>query len=493
MLRLRLLGEGEVPEAGSVSSGRAAARAAVALCAASLLASCATQGGGRAGEAAAARAAAYPAARFVVVSDVHVYAPPVYEPPSPRAAAEAGGRPWASLSLALFREAVSRAIALKPDFVLIPGDLTKDGELSSHEAVVGELDRLAASGVRAYVVPGNHDVENPRAQTYEGGELVALPSPSASRFAELYGGYGYAGAISRDRDSLSYVARLAPGLRLLAIDPFRRPPRPDPWNPEPAREIGAGTMAWIRAQLAEAEGAGDRVIAMSHLSVVEHFEGQARFFPSTLAREWRSLAELLASRGVELAFTGHFHIQDVTLESFPGGGRLYDVVTGSLASYPTPYRLVELKPREGGTAPLGAADIAGTAPGGLSPGASPVCAADIETRYLADFAPPPGGGEPPSSPAAPSRRALESWMKSVLELKLKSAFVPSSEAEALASRFARAYVALVAGDESPAPGDDELPEARSLAGRAASRFVGPLLKSLWRDLAPADNDLEISL
>jgi len=42
------------------------------------------------------------------------------------------------------------------DFVLVPGDLTKDSEPYNHRAVKAMLDKL---DVPYYVIPGNHDVK----------------------------------------------------------------------------------------------------------------------------------------------------------------------------------------------------------------------------------------------------------------------------------------------------------------------------------------------
>jgi 3',5'-cyclic AMP phosphodiesterase CpdA len=404
--------------------------------------------------------AAYPRARFVVISDPHVYAS-ADGLPVDRSAAERIGLLYGR-SPGLFREAITRAIELRPDFVLLPGDLTKDGELPGHEEVVRELSRLSEAGIRAYVVPGNHDVENPRAVGYVAGKALRLPSPSADRFAELYSCFGYGDALSRDSRSLSYVAQLLPGIRLLAIDPFLRPARPDPLYPEPDGVIGRETMSWIRSQLEAAGRDGDAVIAMCHLPLVEHFEGQAKFFPSSLPRGRDELVSLLVSHGASLAFTGHFHFQDVVRNRI-GDADFYDVATGSLAYYPMPYRLVDIVPGEGG-----------------------------ERAVIRSFRLPEADAGAVAAAGKP-RKELETWMTSVLERKLRNVLVPRSEASSIASSFVRAYIALVSGDESPGPGDGAFPEVHSLAGRIVRKRLAPLLKSLWRDLPPADNELEIEL
>ena len=67
------------------------------------------------------------------------------------------------LSDPIFRQVISELKKEKPDIVLIPGDVTKDGELISHESVAELLNELADADMKVFVVPGNHDINNPEA------------------------------------------------------------------------------------------------------------------------------------------------------------------------------------------------------------------------------------------------------------------------------------------------------------------------------------------
>ena len=49
------------------------------------------------------------------------------------------------------------------------------------------------------------------------------------------------------------------------------------------------------------------------------------------------LFDILQQFGVKLIFTGHLHIQDITQQR-----GIYEITTGSLVSYPHPYRILEL-------------------------------------------------------------------------------------------------------------------------------------------------------
>ena len=72
----------------------------------------------------------------------------------------------------------------KPQFVLISGDLTKDGEgLSSHELLQKRLYDLKAQGIQTYVVPGNHDINNSHARSFHGATTKQVKSAQKEDFA----------------------------------------------------------------------------------------------------------------------------------------------------------------------------------------------------------------------------------------------------------------------------------------------------------------------
>lgn len=56
----------------------------------------------------------------------------------------------------------------KPDVLLVSGDLTKDGELESHEQLAERLEKFKKEvpGVKVYVINGNHDINNENAKNY---------------------------------------------------------------------------------------------------------------------------------------------------------------------------------------------------------------------------------------------------------------------------------------------------------------------------------------
>ena len=87
---------------------------------------------------------------------------------------------------------------LKPQMVLVTGDMTKDGERMSHQLVASQLQRLVDAGIHVLVVPGNHDINNPDAKVYDGDTTTPADTITRNEFAELYRNMGYDEQSRRD-------------------------------------------------------------------------------------------------------------------------------------------------------------------------------------------------------------------------------------------------------------------------------------------------------
>jgi predicted MPP superfamily phosphohydrolase len=68
----------------------------------------------------------------------------------------------------IFKNIMWQLRSQDPDILLIPGDLTKDGEKIDHQKMAGLLKQLSDAHIKVYVVPGNHDINNPEAMRYNG-------------------------------------------------------------------------------------------------------------------------------------------------------------------------------------------------------------------------------------------------------------------------------------------------------------------------------------
>ena len=162
--------------------------------------------------------AVYPETAFVVITDPHVYDSSLGVTGSAFQAYLDRDRKLLRESVEIFETAVAAAAEEAADFVIVCGDMTKDGERVNHLLAAETLGRLTRAGKKVFVVPGNHDVANGEAVRFIGDRTEPVPTVSPEAFVDIYGDYGYKAALDRDPTSLSYLAEPVPGLWLLAVD-----------------------------------------------------------------------------------------------------------------------------------------------------------------------------------------------------------------------------------------------------------------------------------
>ncbi len=289
------------------------------------------------------------AVKIVVMSDIHSMAERLVEKPG-----EAFDRYAASdmrmikESAQVLRTAVSSIIASRPDLVLISGDLTKDGERLSHEFVVAQLERLRAHGIKALVIPGNHDISNANAQFFSGDKRHTAPTVTRDEFRQLYAHFGYDTAQQQpDTASLSYAAEPVEGLVVIGIDSNRDEEnllkaRGDSVNTyHTAGRVKESTLRWIADRAREARKQGKRVVAMMHHHLIEHFDGEARLLDKYVVADHEHVRNALVAAGVHVILTGHLHLSDIARD-YCGGDSITEVATGSLVTYPFYYRTITI-------------------------------------------------------------------------------------------------------------------------------------------------------
>lgn len=216
------------------------------------------------------------------------------------------------------------------DIVIIPGDLSKNGEIESHKSFVKELYKLKESGKKIFVITAGHDY-NEWSSAYKNDERIDVKGASFEELYDLYRDFGYDDALAFDKRTNSYIAEITDGVRMLAIncDSFN--------NPKGA--VDDELMAWIKVQLDDAKKAGCSVFAICHYPIIPSVPvfdlvGDAK------VKEWRRVASFLADNGVEIAFTGHMHIQSINEFYSENGNRFIDVCTACLVGSPAKYRKV---------------------------------------------------------------------------------------------------------------------------------------------------------
>ncbi|MCF8371541.1 MAG: choice-of-anchor I family protein [Bacteroidales bacterium] len=245
-------------------------------------------------------------------------------------------------SEAILEAMVDTILAMNPDVVLVPGDLTKDGEKSSHEGFAAYLQTLEDNGIKVFVAPGNHDINNPHAMAFDGASAIPVDHVSPAQFDSIYANFGFDEAIDTDPNSLSYLVEPYPGFQIISIDVCKYENNIATNYPETAGEMPWDTYQWVASKIQAAIASGKYIVGMMHHNLTEHSQGQSVMFPEYVIAGWDTLAGNFADMGLKAMFTGHYHAQDMVQAISPAGNEIYDIETGSLLTWPSPFRTVAI-------------------------------------------------------------------------------------------------------------------------------------------------------
>ena len=270
------------------------------------------------------------AERVMVISDPHVIAQTLLQPGTAADEMLASGRKMLDLSEPAWKALMDTALLYQPDLLLIPGDLTKDGEAVSHDTVVASLTRLQEAGIPTLVIPGNHDISSTAAYAYSGDQKTEVANIDDAQFDQLYA--PFMGAV-REPNSHCYVAEPLPGVTVLAIDGSH--------GNAGTGSLSETTLNWLLAQADAAEAKGNLIIAMCHWHILEHVDNMAELMSSSQLDTASYVAQQLAAHKVRFILTGHFHVNGATTKYF-GNDSIVEVTTGAPVAYPCPYRWLDI-------------------------------------------------------------------------------------------------------------------------------------------------------
>lgn len=279
---------------------------------------------------------------------------------------------------------VDEAKLEKPDALILSGDLTFEGERLSHEELAGKLKTLQDAGVQVLVIPGNHDINNTKAAAYldededdgassyrtddsktsnsktsnskagtdksaqddtagtdgdgADGEKKSGKRPDGpitpEEFGEIYEEFGYAQAISRDENSLSYIYPLRDNIWLMMLDTNQYEPK----NLVDG-EIRPETYQWMMEELDKADEEGVLVVPVGHHNILS----VSRLYTRECMIQSRSSALwLFGEHQLPLYLSGHLHVQRMkkfkTEPGVPGNAYgVHEIVTSSIGMAPHQY------------------------------------------------------------------------------------------------------------------------------------------------------------
>jgi predicted MPP superfamily phosphohydrolase len=137
---------------------------------------------------------------FAVISDMHFY-------PSTLMSDSDAWHDYCENNIKLFpqseamiRTAIETALKRNPElkYILVPGDLTKDGEYEAHRALAVILEEYEEKyNIDFFVTTGNHDINQQKSTSFASGKQESTRSLQYNEFAEVYKNLGYDLAFSR--------------------------------------------------------------------------------------------------------------------------------------------------------------------------------------------------------------------------------------------------------------------------------------------------------
>lgn len=228
---------------------------------------------------------------------------------------------------------VKKVKEIKPELVLITGDLTFNGEKASHEQLSRILKEIEEANINVAVIPGNHDVDNIFKKGYGKDDYFDVENVNAEEFKKIYKDLGYNLASSQHKKSLSYTIHLNSLYSLICLDTNSHV-----LTTNQELDIGGlltdSTYEWLESQLESIVSKGKRPIVAMHHSLFDH---NSLLNASYTIRENDKISSLFNKYDVKFVLTGHIHCQ-----SIKENNGIYDIASESLVDAPLQFGEVRL-------------------------------------------------------------------------------------------------------------------------------------------------------
>ncbi len=216
------------------------------------------------------------------------------------------------------------------DIILIPGDLVYRGEYQSHIGFRDRLYKLKEQGKKIYLITARHDYSGNPVE-FDGDRLIDVKGMPREELRDFYKDFGFDDAISEHKESMSYVAQLDDGIRLLALN--------CDGDCKDFKGLWDNQMEWALDEIKKAHKDGQYIFAMTHYPLLP-FSPVMNLIDDAKLTDWEKRAAEFADAGLDLIFTGHMHAQAVTEYTSGRGNKITDIQTGCFVGCPCAYRKI---------------------------------------------------------------------------------------------------------------------------------------------------------
>lgn len=262
----------------------------------------------------------------MVISDDHVIAPSLHDNGSAftsYAASDAGAN--LKYSATIFKAFIAKALQQKPDVVLMSGDITNNGEKASHQYVAKQLKRLTQAHIRVYVVPGNHDINNPLTRRFKGKKQYSTDAVSPTEFKTIYRQDGYQAAVQHDSSSLSYLVKPSAKTWFLMLDSAIYRGNYAQGSSTVGGGFTDGTLDWIAKIGRAAKNQHAIVIPVLHHNIMNHTMIHQNYTIGYADQ----VRNVFSKANLKLTLSGHIHAQSITHKQV-GDTNLTEIASGAL-------------------------------------------------------------------------------------------------------------------------------------------------------------------
>ncbi len=309
-------------------------------------------------------------------------------------------------------EESSRNINSLPDYIVVTGDLSSDGERIALIDIANALrdlqNKIRDKGkvnFQIFVIPGNHDILNENATDYStlGGERIQ--NVNRYDFAKIFAGLGYPNMTDGEASlyytpdeydfnqneenefetenlkallpytsekryvhsenakniEFEYTPNLTSGETDLQNGDLSYVAKCNTGNTFVAIDgivsgsiggrVSNGVFEWLNS-IKDTKLKGN-LISLTHHNVLPHFTLQEQWSKDYLFENWEQVRDFLIKCNFKYNFSGHMHANDIASYCNYDGYNLYDLETGSPIGYGAQYRETKITfNKEDGTSDL---------------------------------------------------------------------------------------------------------------------------------------------
>lgn len=292
----------------------------------------------------------------------------------------------------LLKKSLELASLNDSKYIIIPGDLTKDGEKKSHLEVMEILKSWTYENPqrKIFLIPGNHDINNKQAFDYKNLKKTDYIEPR--EFFEIYDflykdkvlefyknsnifkshldfvnkkfnrdfkysyycqGYGsYLARIDNNLENKNSLTLLFIDTSIYSCD-YEQNHKDGKTNVVGA--LDKNVMKWAIEKIDEAKSRKDMIFVISHHAFIPNFRDQRLVLGPFIIKNWNEKyidddprindklpIEVLADMGIKFLFTGHLHENGTAKYKSGLGNEIFNIQTGSTVTYPLPIRHINV-------------------------------------------------------------------------------------------------------------------------------------------------------